>query len=102
MGKVRLFVRAEIRPVLIAAYAIESFYFLAIYTVAGVPYKNYINYDRCIIRAITVTVSSVASVLLLAPWMTSNGLYNCRALSQIMFNTGENCEAIPAAALSSV
>lgn len=23
------------------------------------------------------------------------GLYNCKAFSQIMFNTGENCEAIP-------
>lgn len=27
--------------------------------------------------------------------MSSNGLYNCEALAQIMFNTGENCEAIP-------
>ena len=27
--------------------------------------------------------------------MSSKGLCNCRALSQIMFNTGENCEAIP-------
>lgn len=27
--------------------------------------------------------------------MSGKGLCNCKMLSQIMFNTGENCEAIP-------